>query len=367
MRPVTDRFRAALGVSHKRATTITCTAPGGSPVPLAWTSGSVSSSNSTGVRYQAGLTLAPTPGFDTYGLASTPGAIFRISHGIDYGAGDRELIDCGVYEAASGGVNLGEGDVSLTLVDLWQRVERCRFLTPHYPANGTRSSRIVDAINGAMPSVETIVTATGGNYVQGDNLWDRDRTTFIKDMATDGALDAAFDASGAFRIRAEPNLDPNAAVWTYRTGAASNIASAERERPFDRLYNTVIVIPVDATQIWERQTISLFDSSHPRHPSKIGVVPFFYGAPTLTTAAAARAAGVAIFQRVIGTTETLSIDGIGNPALEVGDVVSVVHEPTDTDPGFQAAHIIDSWQMDLVSGSMDLATRSSALAEVQES
>lgn len=367
MRWISDRFRKALGVSHKRATTITCTVPGGQPVALAWTSGSVSSSNSTGVRYQASLQIAPTPGLDTYALVSTPGAIFRIKHGIDYGAGDVELIDCGVYEAATGAVDLGGGNISLALVDLWQRIDRCRFLAPHYPPNGTRASRIIAAVTEAIPGVQTIATATGGNYVQGDNLWDRDRVAFINDMATDGALDASFDASGMFRVRAQPTLDPAAAVWTFRSGEVANIASVERERPFDRLYNTVVVVPVDATQVWTRQTISLFDSSHPRHPSKIGVVPFFYGAPTLTLAKDALAAGVGIFQRVIGTTETLSIDGISNPALEVGDVVAAVFELTNTDPGFQAAHIIDSWQMDLATGSATYATRSSSLADVQES
>ncbi|MFI5426045.1 hypothetical protein [Aeromicrobium sp. UC242_57] len=313
------------------------------------------------------MTISPEPGADTFGLLSTPGAIFSISHGIDYGADDVELIDCGVYEAAKGAVNLGEGGIGISLVDLWQRVERCRFLSAYYPASGTRAAKIAEAVAGAFDTVDVLILSQGGVYEQGDNLWERDRTQFIADMAKDGALEAAFDASGTFRIRTPPALDGSAPVWTFRTGEASNIVTADRERPLDRLYNTVVMQPMDDSQSWDQQTIVLADIDHPRHPSKIGVVPFFYKSATLNTPAEVTAAGIAIMQRVLGTTETVSITSVGNPALEVGDVVSVVHAATDTDPGFQATHLIDSFQMDLDTGAMSLATRSSTLADLEES
>jgi len=371
MRPISARFAKAVETGADWATEITCTVPGGEPVELVWNSGTVSSSNATGVRYQASLNLAPTPGVDTYGLVSTPGAIFHIRHGINFGGRDVELVEMGVYEAAKGAVSLGDGEVSLSLVDLWQRVERCRFVSPHYPENGTRASRIVDAIVEAIPTVTARVSSDGGQYVQGDNLWDRDRTKFINDMAADGSLDVYFDAEGAFVVRAEPIMDPTASVWNFTSGVAANILTADREYPFDRLYNTVIVVPVDATQVWARQRTSV-PLGHPRyagddtHPG-IGVVPFFYGAPTLTTEADAKAAGETILQRVLGTTETVSLNALSNPALEVGDVVTIVHEPTETDPGFSAMHLIDSWQVDLFSGLMTLATRSNNIADVEES
>lgn len=366
MRPISDRFKAALKVSHKRATEITCTPPGGDPIPLRWTAGNVSSSKSTGVRYQANLTLAPTPGLDTFGLISTPGAVFRIKHGIDFGAGDVELVDCGVYETAKGATKIGDGAVALSLVDQWCRVDRDKFLSPYYPESGTRASKIVEVVTGAMPGVATVVLADGGIYEQGERLWDRSRPTFITDMADDGALDVGFDASGAYRIRAQPILDPKAAVWTFRTGEPSNIDSAERERPFDKRYNMVVMEPLDGSQSWDRQIIILDDPDHPMHPDKFGDAQFFYKSPTLDTPEQVTAAGVAIMQRFLGTDETISIGGRGNPALEVGDVVTIVHEPSGNDVGLQVAHIIDSFSMDLRTGGMSLATRSTALADLQE-
>jgi hypothetical protein len=367
VRAVSQRFKDALGVSHRRATKITCTVPGGEPVDLRWTAGNVSSSKSSGVRYQASLTLAPTAGLDTFGLVSTPGAVFRIQHGIDYGAGNVELVDCGVYEAAKGAVSLGQGDISLSLVDMWQRLERNRFVSAYDPATGSRAAKIAEAVSGAIPGVVFEGTADGGTFEQGNNLWERDRAKFIQDMATDGSLDAAFDASGAFRIRPEPVAEPTASVWTFRTGQASNITTADRERPFDRLYNTVIIDPLDDTQAWDRVTVTLADPDHPNAESKIGPAHFFYKSPTLETSAQVADAAGTIMQRVLGTTETISLGALSNPALEVGDAVTVAHGSSTTDPGFQAIHIIDSFQMDLRTGSMSLSTRSSALADLQES
>lgn len=378
MRDVSDRFKSALVRSHKRATEITCTIPGGSPVAIGqaarrsdgrygpgWTAASVASAIGSGIRYSASLSVTPEPGTDTYAMVSTPGAIFKIRHGIDFGAGDVELVDCGVYEAATGGVRITGGDISLTLVDLWQRVERCRFLVPHSPASGKRSSLISAAVSAVIPGAEVLTSADGGTFTGGSNVWDYDRTQFVSDLASDGSLDAAFDASGAFRIRAEPVM-ATAPVWTYRTGIEGNIVEADRDRPLDRLYNMVIVVPIDGEQTWTRQSVSIDDASHPRHRSKIGDVPFFYRSPTLLTASAALAAARTILQRVIGSTETLTIEGLSNPALEVGDVVAVLHERTDTDPGFQAIHFIDSLQFDLSTGSGSIATRSTAQAEILE-
>jgi hypothetical protein len=379
VRAISDRFKAALSVSHQRVTRITCTVPGGSPVAIGasaklpngrrgpgWTSGKVSSSSSTGVRYQASLSISPAPGQDTYAMVSTPGAIFRIDHGIDFGAGNVELVNCGVYEAARGSVRIAGGDVSMSLVDLWQRIDRCRFLAPFAPPSGTRASLIATAVANAVPGVGIYATNDGGQYVEGDNVWDRDRPQFINDMAKDGSLDVGFDAAGEFRIRKQPVLDPATSVWTFRTGAAANLTTAERERPFNRHYNTVIVEPMDASQAWDQQVVQISDLAHPLHPSKVGVVPFFYKSATANDNAEALQVAVTTLQQVAGSTETVNLDALSNPALEVGDVVTIAHPATDTDPGFGAVHILDSWSMDLDGGAMSLATRSSALPDLQE-
>jgi hypothetical protein len=374
MRSVSAQYKAALNVSHKNTTTVTCTTPLGVEVDLQISGGGVSSSADSGARYQARIDVLPQPGVDLYSILSTPGALFDIDHGIDFGGGSVELVDYGVYEAASGGINIIEGSISLSLVDQWQRIERCRFSEPYTPPSGiwsTRAQYITDALTnsftGAIPDAAVLVYDDGGTWTPTpDRVWDRDRTQFIRDIATDGGLDVFFNAAGQFVIRKEPIVDPTASVWTFRTGEFGNIETADRERPFDRLYNRVVINPIDENQTWTPSTFDITDTANSRHSDYIGVVPYFYSSPTLLTQAAVNNAGETLLQRIQGTTETLSLGTLGAP-LEVGDTVTVIHPPTDSDPGFNAIHIIEGWDYDLVSGTMTCKTRSSELAELEES
>ena len=241
-------------------------------------------------------------------------------------------------------------------------------LAPYTPEDvDDRAEYIIAAVVGRHPGTSHACTNTAAaSTPTPDRVWDRDRTQFINDLANDGGLDTYFNAAGEFMIRKQPILDQSDSVWTFRTGEFGNILTADRERPFDRLYNRVVINPIDETQTWGATYFDLEDTSNPRHSDYIGVVPYFYSSPTLLDEAAVVNAGDTILQRIQGTTETLSIGALGVP-LEVGDVVTVIHPATDTDPGFNAVHIIDSWDYDLVTGAMTCKTRSSELAELAES
>lgn len=365
MRQASARFGAALNGPHERVTQITCKVPGGTPVSLGYDSCTVTMQSGIGRRRAADIGVTPEPGTDLYALVATPGAEFWIGHGIDFGAGDVELMDVFYGEAVSGGVSLAAGSIRMQLSDMWGRVERCRFIAPQSPTAGSRATRIAAALTGAIPGASVSVTDDGGTYT-GGKVWDLDRSQLIRDLATDGALDVAAQPDGSWLITEEPILRPGAPTWTYRTGEAGNIGSADRERPLDRLYNTVVVRPTDETQTWPQQVIALEDTGHPRHSSKVGVVPFFYSSPTIGTASAARRAGATILQRIIGTTETLSLGALGHPGQEPGDTISIIHPATETDPGFADAHIVDAVSLDCVSGAMTLNTRSSSLADLED-
>lgn len=373
MQTVSTDFKKALGSGYRSRTSITVTTPDGEERTLKWSGASISSTNASGVRHTASVEVLPEAGVDLYSILSTPGALYRIEHGIDFGSGFSETIPLGVYEAASGGINITDGDISLDLVDQWARVERSRFTAPYSPSADvfpaltlSRAQLIQNAVTDAVPDADFNVLDTGGTTDLTDRVWDKDRTQFIDDIAKDGELDVYFDAAGVFVIRKEPIVDAASSVWTFRTGEFGNIMVAERERPFDRLYNRVVVTPIDETQDWSAVYVDLTDTTNPRHADYIGVVPFFYSSPTLTTQAAAVSAADTILQRVQGTTETLSLSSTGAPMLEVGDTVTVAHRETDADPGFNAIHIIDGWDYDLVTGGMSVKTRSSTIVDSEE-
>lgn len=373
MLAVSQQFKDALNVSHQKVSEFTVTTPDDVETALRVTSARVSSGNDSGTRYTASLDVVPQPGIDLYSILSTPGAVYRIRHGIDFGYGEPELVDMGVYEASQGSINIIDGSISISLVDRWICLERARLAAPaevdgsFYASRADLIGQIVEAafITGFAPDGVDI-RAEGGQFFD-VRVWERDRTQIIKDMATDGELDCYFDASGVFVIREQPIIDLNVpTVWTFRTGPSANIFTAERERPFDRLYNVVVVSPIDEEQTWEAQAAGIADVTHPRHQDNLGqLVPYFYSSPTLSDANAALSAAETILQRVLGTTETVSIGALGNPALEVGDMVTIAHQATPSDPGFNSVHMIDGWDYDLGTGAMTLKTRS-GLENVEE-
>lgn len=365
MKDVSARFLDSLLVPHRRVTTFTCTPPGGEPVDLPWTSLSTTFTSAIGIRRTADATLSPVPGLDLYALCSTPGAIFDVAHGIDYGAGQTELVPTFHGEAASGSVSLVVGEVRLSLADMWQRIERCRFLAPVAPAAGPRADRITTGITGAIPGASVVVTGDAGTIKAG-TTWDRDRAQYLRDLATDGAVDVYPDTDGSWQVRPVPQMTPTSPAWVLRTGDFGNIISADRERPFDRLYNTVVVVPQDETQIWPRVVLKLANPEHPRHESKVGVVPFFWSSPTIENREQALKAGRTILRRVTGQTETMSLEALGNPALGGGETVSVAHEATETSAGVSGSYFVDGGTLDHASGSMTLQVRSSAVAEIEE-
>jgi hypothetical protein len=369
---VSQEFKDALNVSHTKVSEFTVTPPGAETTTFQCTTATVSSSADSGTRYRASLNVVPQPGVDLYSILSAPGARFQIRHGINFGAGVTELIDLGHYEASAGSINIIDGDISVSLVDQWVWLERTRAASPTTVNGGDWDSRaaliavVVDAAYPVGVTAPTVVIEDDGGSFFTELVFDKERTELIKQLALDGELDVYFNASGEFIIRKQPIISPTDVAWTYRTGGAGNIDTADRERPFDRLYNTVAVAPIAEEQTWTIQIAEITDTTHPRHKSKIGVVPYLYSSPTLGDDSEALAAAETILQRVQGTTETVSITGLGAPQLEVGDSITIAHAETESDPGFNATHIIDSFDYDLASGSMTLKTRSDSLAEVAE-
>ena len=330
--------------------------------PLEVTACTVNVALDQGSRYTANIEIVSQVGEDTYGMVSTPGSTFLIFAGVDLGgtAGFEE-VRLGTYEAVSGSVNVTGKQISLSLSDLWVRLERCRFVVPKsFSYAYDRTAIIRGLVEDADYYAYVDDRTEDGGGTANANTWEESRTEAILEVAKDGALDAAYDASGAFRIQPQKVLDPTNPVWILRTGPNSNILTTNRERPFDRLYNTAVVRPSDDEQTWVTQIRQIADPDHPQHQDKVGVVPYFYSSPMIQTAAQAIAAADGLLFRILGRTETIQISNISNPALEVGDTILVLHEPTETDPGLEQYYFVQSWSMDLFSGEQTIVAISNS-------
>jgi hypothetical protein len=354
---VSERFLEALRAPHTLRTLVTVTPPGGVATTLEVLSGSVSASASSRVRRTGSLVVYGDQAM--FELVSTPGAVVRVTHGLAFGS-SVELVPVLTGELSSPAQQVGVGRISLRLVDFGQRVARCRFTVPYAPLDSlTRPAVMSAVVTAAVPGVTVSNTSADVGTVGAGRIWNENRWDVVTDLALDGGTEAFFQADGSFLIRNAPTIT-DLPVWTVNAGEGGVLISATRERPLDRLYNTVIVQPAstNGSQTWTQQTVAVTDPASPLHPDKVGVVPYYYKSPTATTAAEAVLAGQRLLERVTGLQETLSLDSISNPALDVNDVVQIITPRTGVDVPEILNHFIDSLDLDLVSGSMRLSTRS---------
>lgn len=367
MKAVSQRFKDSIPRPHRLETQVTAQVPGGDQIVLDITSCSISASGGTGTRKKAEIFIPAVDNKDIFELVSAPGTIFNIGHGFRYSSQSVELVDLFTGEATTGTSPLEDGSVQLSLTDRYNRVERSRFLYPRNPPAGKRAKTVADLMVDALGSVPEDVTTFGGSHT-GSSTWERDRSQAIKDLCTDGGLEAYVDSDGAYGtvvVRKAPELDPNNVVAIIRSGDGGTLKAGSRSRPLDRLYNTVVVTPSDETQTWSAQVADITDPNHPRHPNKIGTVPYFWSSPTAGSASSAMAAAKSILARVLGPVDwSLQVDAVGDPSLEPGDVIQVV-KSGPVGQSLSATHIIDGWTLDCITGGMTFDTRST-LDSVEE-
>lgn len=359
---VSDQFLEALKAPHKIVTTLTVTVPGGTPVEVGIKSGSLQVDAGSRIRRRGSLVLRGDS--SVYELVATPGAILNIQHGLIMG-NVTETVPAFQGEVTQPAQSFGDGEISVQIGDNAVWLSRTKFVAPYAPTVATqRVTAIANVVTTARPGTTVINESSDTGTIGSAQVWQNGPLDVIADLTRDGNTEAYFRADGTFVIRDQKTtLSP--AVWTINSGSGGTLTAAERTRDATQMYNTVCVDPsaTDGSQTWARQTATVTDPNHPRYPAKIGIAPYYWSSPTAKTAGAALSAANSILDRVLGTTETLALGSIANPALEANDVIRVITPPINTEPAQVFQHFIDSMSIDLASGSMTLATRSQAITD----
>ena len=369
-----DRWRKAREGGVKPVARLTVTVPGGEPVELALDANApvlqVDKKLDRGNRYAARAEVIREVGQDTFALVTTPGAIFRITYGWDYGAGLVETRAMGVYELGRKPKGSRYGRISLDLADLWRRLDECRLIEPVIGKVGdTRTGLVRQHVAAAMPGVSFIASANGGK-IGTETTWDEARTSLVNDLARDGKFLAYFDAEGTFVIEPDPVLAPKHPVETFVDGPDATILGLEDEVIDKPLYNGVVVRPQDdgddpepkkkgkSSQSWAQVEVWITDPTHPRHPDKIGRRPYFYSSPTLANSGAATSAGVSLLQRVASDVTRVDISTWAAGHIDPGDTVATVESATYADAGLARIWLVEDVKYDAITTATTITARS---------
>lgn len=351
---VSDRFLRDIAAPHTLDTVVTVDPPGVDPFTVRLTAGSITCDRNQRIRRTANLAIQG--GDSVFQTISIPGTIITVRHGLDWTGGVKELVPQIVGELSSAATQIGDGIIQVNVADLWQRLARSNFLTAYTPpSGGHRVAEIIGAVLDAVPGTDVLNLSTDSAPIAVEQAW-TSRADMIQSFAVDGGTEAFFGPDGTFIIRDQPQIT-DTPVWLFKGGPGGTITGMSRNRPLDQLYNTVIVQPasIDGSQSWTQIVAQITDPNNPRHPSIVGVAPYVWTAPTVLTTAEANKVAAQLLTKVQGTTETLSIDAVANPALEGGDVIRAL-SPV---PGSATlTHFIDGFTLDLTSGGMTVSTRS---------
>lgn len=357
MYQVTGRFLAALRAGHTAVTRVEAWRDGvGQVIPdLAFSGGEVTLDGTTGsVRSTLSITAARDQGDMLFDLLAPIGTELVPYRGVRYIDGSTEWVPLGVFGLDSQKEGYGvDGTLDLSAPDRWARVQRARFLTPA-TTNGNAVTEAIRLTTGAVSVGYT--NATTSTAATRSQVWDTDRAQAITDLMKSAAAELFFDRAGALLARDLPRLTATP-VWNIGAGESGVLVKADRARDRSRTFNVVVCTPesTDGSAPWAPQIAYDTDPASPTWiGGPFGQVPMVYSSPLLTTAGQALAAAKAILSRVTGLAAQVTLEAAVNPALDPGDVISVVF------PGGRVEqHLIDSVTIPLdVDSPQQITTRS---------
>lgn len=357
MYPVSPTFGQALRQAHTLSAQVDAYYGGVillEDIPIL--AGQVTVNGGTGVRRTLDLTIADET---LWADLDVVGVELRPSRGVRYPSGAVETIPLGVFSLDSQSMSVAPGGgISVrSAPDRWARVQRARFEAPAASVRTNRASvEAVRLVEQAVSGLTVLNTATS-TALAGALVWDRDRDKAVTDLLTAIAAEGYFDNTGQLVVRNAPLLSQTP-VWTVDASATGVLLGGEVARDRSRTYNVVVVSSsgVDGRTPFAPQTAADSDpTSRTYVGGPFGRVPYFWSSPTVRDTTQAAAAAVTLLNRVKAVNAQLSIEAVVNPALDRGDVITVL-----TPTGLTERHLIDSVTIPLVvGGTQSITTRSS--------
>jgi hypothetical protein len=347
--PVSDRFLARLAESHTVATQVQLFLTDGRVVDLEHTGGSVTVDRSQAIRRTCTVTVAdpaliPRTAADQL---ATYGARLRVSRGVEYGDGSRELVPVGVFRLDSVDGNVNDGPVTLQGKGLEAVIADDKF-TAAYMATGTVVGAVTGLIQRSIPGADIVSRITDTPI--GSRTFDieADPWAGAQEIAAAAGAEVYADADGSFIIATLPDLLTTTPVWAVEATEGGVYISGSRAMTSDSVYNGVLARG-ENTADNAAPVSALAVDSDPNSPTywggPFGRRPMFYSSSTLTTTNACTAAANLKLAAARAPNASGDFSSLPNPALEPGDVLRVTHPD-----GSRELHQVASFSVPLDEG-----------------
>ncbi|MEO3976296.1 DUF5047 domain-containing protein [Streptomyces sp. CAU 1734] len=344
--PVSARFLARIAESHIPVTEVVLFTTDGRVIPLDHGGGQVAVDRGQALRRTCTVTgcdpglipLTPADELSTYG------GRLRISAGVDYGDGTRELAALGVFrlDEVSGDPSLGPA--TLTGKALECVIQDDAFTAP-YRATGTVITAITALIQRSLPGADVIAQISDAPI--GSRTWDTgaDPWAAAQEIAAVAGAECYTNGDGAFVIAVLPDLLATDPVWEVAAAEGGVYVRGTRSMSAAGVKNAVLARGENAADgVAPVQWLATDDD--PGSPTywggPYGRRPDFYSSSTLTTVSACRQAAELRLRAARAPNARGDFSAVPNPALEPGDVLRVIHPD-----GLRELHQVQSFSVPL--------------------
>lgn len=335
MFPTTAEFKAAVASDHIVVSKAEIWSADTRLSSLDIESGTVEISTSSAVRRTCRVTLITTREStnlvpdNQFDLLTPFGNELRLYRGIQFSDGSIEYVPLGVFVITDVNITDDNSGVSIEVAgeDRALIVGRNKWTSPYQVSSGTLESVITSLLENRYPDVITSFPTTNVtvNQVILGVEKDNDPWQDAVELCQLVGYDLFFDATGIVIMKQFPTLDGTGVVATFVEGEGTTLFALSRNMTSKETYNGVIYY-VEGTNVSTPIRVEVWDED-PSSPTyrygKFGQVPTFVDSNLVATSAEAITAATLLLNTYIGAQETISWEGIVNPALDVQDIVYV--------------------------------------------
>lgn len=354
-----------IAYSHRLAIEAVLVDALGNETDLEIVDGHVSLDAKASIRGHLDLSVAPEsaliPSEPTDPLAPY-GSEIRVSRGVEYPEGDRELVALGVFRIQDVEVN-DEGEslsLLITGLDRASVVVDARFEEPYEVAAGTNyAAAIQETLEAGYPEIEcdfisTTLTTPALVAEEGADRWE-----FCQEMAKAMGCSLYFNGEGVCVLTPIVSFVSGTPDWELVEGDGGVLLSAGRRWTREGAFNRVIAT---GENLGETDTPSrgIATDENPLSPTyyygPFGRVPRFYRSEFITTDEQAAGAAAAILAKELGTSQQINFGSVVNPKIQPDAIVRIDRSRAGIS---SEDHIVDSVEIPLTAdGKMSGQTRS---------
>jgi hypothetical protein len=329
-------------------------------LPVEPDSGSITVDSTSDVHRTIDLTIAD-PAMVPLAVTDilTPhGTELVVTSGIRYPDGTIEQLPVGVFRIDKPSTPI-LGAIHLTGVDRSRVIADDKFInTAQSVAGHTVTTEIARLIAYSLPTA-TVRDLSADTTLCPFTTWEQDSSPWaaITELALSIGAEVFADAEGVFVIRVVPTFATGHDVWTVNIGQSGVIIAGTEEWDREQVFNAVTAAgePGDGTGAVQDTVFDLDEASPTFWGGPFGHRPKRWTSPLLASVAQCTVAATTILTRSLASTRTVKVTVVPNPALECGDVVSLVLPGvTESDPPRVERHMIRAITLPLGLGSMEL-------------